>query len=156
MSGTPCITDVIRRALAALHEGVTLAVTALDRLGRSTMDTRGFPAQLRAAAPASAYRTPAAATHPPPRDPVSTHSRIRSAIRSLERWPVTKAGCAPFRYVPRNDLSTHRHTGVINEPLLSMRRSSRSIRPRQQRNTATPWRVRPLSSSSTTSMAPHC
>ncbi|WP_330218328.1 hypothetical protein [Clavibacter michiganensis] len=66
MSGTPCITDVIRRALAALHEGVTLAVTALDRLGRSTMDTRGFPAQLRAAAPASAYRTPAAAAHPPP------------------------------------------------------------------------------------------
>ena len=47
VSGARASRPSFDRALAALHDGDTLVVTTLDRLGRSTIDMLGFAEQLR-------------------------------------------------------------------------------------------------------------
>ncbi len=47
VSGARVSRPAFDRALDALHEGDTLVVTTLDRLGRSTIDMLSFAAQLR-------------------------------------------------------------------------------------------------------------
>ena len=47
LSGAHASRASFDRALAALHDGDTLVVTTLDRLGRSTIDMLGFAEQLR-------------------------------------------------------------------------------------------------------------
>jgi DNA invertase Pin-like site-specific DNA recombinase len=47
VSGARASRPAFDKALDALHQGDTLVVTTLDRLGRSTIDMLGFAAQLR-------------------------------------------------------------------------------------------------------------
>lgn len=47
VSGARASRPAFDRALSALHDGDTLVVTTLDRLGRSTIDMLGFAEQLR-------------------------------------------------------------------------------------------------------------